>query len=115
MVTGPVAVLRKVALDEDGVRDNNDRITLLIAITLGQCGLSTFLQRSGDGALRQLTGHEKRTTEDQLVLRDAPMHRHTARAQRKQIAPYASFGATTLVAMDTVLVVSHRRIPTCRC
>ena len=35
MVTGPVAVLSKIALDEDGVRDNNDRITLLIAITLG--------------------------------------------------------------------------------
>ena len=42
MVTGPAAVLSKIALDEDGVRDNNDRITLLIAITLGQCGLSIF-------------------------------------------------------------------------
>ena len=49
------------------------------------------------------------------VLRDAPMHRHTARAQRVQIAPYASFVATTLATIDAVLVVSHGRVPTCRC
>ena len=64
-----------------------------------------------DGVLQQLTGHEKRTTADRHVLRDAPMHRHTARAQRVQIAPYASIVATTLVAIHTEDVASHGRIP----
>ena len=37
------------------------------------------------------------------------MHRHTARAQRVQIAPYASFVATTLATIDAVLVVAWAR------
>ena len=77
--------------------------------------LGATYQSLSDGALQQLTGHEKRTTADRHVLRDATMHRHTARAQRVQIAPYASFVATTLATIDAVLVDSHGRVPTCRC
>ena len=94
------------------------RCSLCTEQTRGLWPITEVLDRGrklSDGALQQLTGHEKRTTADRHVLMDAPMHRHTARAQRVQIAPYASFVATTLATIDAVLVVSHGRVPTCRC